>query len=478
MVSKTAYDKNKMKTRIVHIGFGAFHRGHQALYNDLTNDILHRNDDELWGIGEISMFSKSDIFDYMDKHSNNFTVIETDTEKKETRIVRTVSETVCIPKDGMNKALDMLCASTVSVVTLTITEKGYCTNMQTRCLDFNNNLIQHDLKNIEQPKTAIGLITLGIKRRRELGLPPFTVLSCDNISENGVLLQNAIISFAKKFDDELGLYIEKELAFPSCMVDRIVPAITEQSLDLIESEVSERDVAGVVCEEFRQWVIEDKFISERPHWDLAGAEFTYDVAIYEEMKLRMLNGSHTFLACMGQLMGIQYISEAIKHEKLRSCVKKLMLEEQAVSLSPDLKINLKEYSEQLLYRFSNESLQHMTSQIVQDSSQKIVQRAIEPMLVLYKRGVSIKYIPAMVASWMQYVINTNEFIDPLESKIKFVTSSTTDPKEKFYQLLSLEEVFPQSLVEKTTLVDSILTMYMKLEHGGPEMLINYLEGEK
>ncbi|GLT15317.1 mannitol dehydrogenase family protein [Vibrio algivorus] len=474
MILQTTYDKSEMDTRIVHIGFGAFHRGHQAVYNDLMNEKLAQDGKATWGIGEINLFGDSTITDYMIDYSNNFTVVETSAEQTTSRLVRTITEAVHAPKEGIQPAIDMLCQSSVNVVTLTITEKGYCANMQTRKLDMQNELIQYDLNSIDTPKSAIGLLTLAIKRRRELGLKPFTILSCDNISENGVLLADAIMDFSTELDPELAKFIRDEVKFPSSMVDRIVPAITEESLDLIESETGRRDLTGIVCEEFRQWVIEDQFVGEKPDWHLAGATFTNDVAIYEEMKLRMLNGSHTFLSCMSQLMGITYIFETMQHSKLRAVVRKMMIEDQAASLSPKLNENLEKYADLLLHRFSNENVRHMTAQIIQDSSQKIVQRGIEPILELFNRGKIAKYTPAMIAAWMQYVSQNEKFIDPLQEKIKLTLNDAQSAEEKFNKLINLEDIFPKSLIENNELLEVIRNMFMTIEESGAEGLLNTL----
>lgn len=190
------------------------------------------------------------------------------------------------------------------------------------------------------------------------------------------------------------------------MVDRIVPAMTPEQFDVIKDQIGFADPCGVVCEDFRQWVIEDNFVAGRPDWDKAGAMFVSDVLPYEEMKLRMLNGSHSFLAYNGSLAGYEFIYQCMKDDAFKAAVHHLMTEEQAKSLRPNLAVDVHQYAQLLIERFSNPNIKHKTGQIAMDGSQKLPQRAVDPYLTLQARGVKGRALATLIAGWLHYVINT------------------------------------------------------------------------
>ncbi|MFW1291177.1 mannitol dehydrogenase family protein [Vibrio parahaemolyticus] len=464
--TKTTYAREELATNIVHIGFGAFHRGHQAVYNDLTNDITGSR----WGICEINMFGPSALIDDLKTQNGLFTVVEKSATKTETRLVRTITEQIHTPDTGIATAINKLIEPQVKIVSLTITEKGYCVEPQSRVLDTTNPLIAHDLDNPTQPQSAIGLITEALKQRKALGLPAFSVMSCDNIPENGHLTRNAVLDFAELCNPELCAWIEENASFPSTMVDRIVPAMTPDQFDVIEQETGYRDPCGVVCEDFRQWVVEDNFVAGRPDWTAAGAMLVEDVLPYEEMKLRMLNGSHSFLAYNGTLAGYEYIYQCMQDEELRQVTLTLMREEQAKSLSPSLSVDLEQYAELLVARFSNQSIKHKTGQIAMDGSQKLPQRAVDPFLTLYDRGIATRCLPVLIAGWMHYVINTiksgEALADPLAEEFTDIVSRANDKLQIAETLLKVEKVFGDNAEQHKLFKQQILSAFEFIEENG------------
>ena len=472
--SQTTYNRNGLETQTVHIGFGAFHRGHQAVYNDLTNEITGN----LWGISEINMFGPSDLINDLNQNDGLFTVVEKSANTTHSRLVRTVTDAIHTPDVGISKAIEKLIEPQIKIVSLTITEKGYCIDPQAGTLDLSNSLIQHDLDNPSHPQSAIGLITEALKIRKENGLTPFSVLSCDNIPENGHLTKKAVLAFAYKVDESLGTWIEANVTFPSTMVDRIVPAMTPEQFDVIQSVTGYKDPCGVVCEDFRQWVVEDDFVAGRPDWDQTGAMFVDDVLPYEEMKLRMLNGSHSFLAYNGSLAGYEYIYQCMEDEDFKTVIHKLMIEEQAKSLSASLNVDLDEYAKSLIERFSNTNIKHKTGQIAMDGSQKLPQRAVDPYLELQKRGLTATCLPVLVAGWMQYVISLiqkDEVIyDPLGEIFKSIVNTESTAVEKVDAFLGIEKIFGKAGQENKQFIEQVKDAFLSIEKNGIAQVISFL----
>ncbi|MDR9828583.1 mannitol dehydrogenase family protein [Vibrio sp. FNV 38] len=472
--TQTTYAREELETNIVHIGFGAFHRGHQAVYNDLTNDITGSR----WGICEINLFGPSALINDLEAQSGLFTVIEKSATETETRLVRTVNESIHTPDTGIQAAIDKLIEPQIKIVSLTITEKGYCVDPQSRVLDTANPLIAHDLKNPTTPQSAIGVITESLKQRKALGLSAFSVMSCDNIPENGHLTRDAILDFAELCSPDLRAWIEENASFPSTMVDRIVPAMTADQFDVIEQETGYRDPCGVVCEDFRQWVVEDNFVSGRPDWAAAGAMLVDDVLPYEEMKLRMLNGSHSFLAYNGTLAGYEYIYQCMADEELRQVTLTLMKEEQAKSLNPSLSVDLEQYAELLVARFSNPNIKHKTGQIAMDGSQKLPQRAVDPFLTLHERGIATRCLPVLIAGWIHYVINTVKsgemLADPLANQFASIVSQATSKQETAEALLQVDKVFGNNAEQHKLFKQQILNAFERIEEGGIKKMFTEL----
>ncbi|USD62494.1 mannitol dehydrogenase family protein [Vibrio sp. SCSIO 43140] len=470
--SQTTYDRAELKTDIVHLGFGAFHRGHQAVYNDLSNEATGK----LWGICEVNLFGPEDLIGNLQQQKGLFTVVEKSASNTHTRLIRTISESIHTPVDGIERAIAKMVEPQVKIVSLTITEKGYCTDPQSGRLDLSNDLIQFDLKNPRLPKSAIGCITEALRQRRELSLMPFSVLSCDNIPENGLLTKDAVVSFAQALDPVLAHWIEEHVTFPSTMVDRIVPAMTDDQFDVIEQETGYRDPCGIVCEDFRQWVVEDNFVAGRPDWDAAGAMFVGDVLPYEEMKLRMLNGSHSFLAYNGSLAGHEFIYECMQDEALKAATLRLMTQEQAKSLQEGLEVNLETYANLLIQRFSNTNIKHKTGQIAMDGSQKLPQRSIDPFMTLQRRGIDRVCLPVAIAGWMHYTINQalrgETIFDPLEAIYKEIALSDAPSVEKANALLSIEKIFGSHKSENPEFHEKVIEAFMSIESKGINAVID------
>ncbi|HAT3902917.1 TPA: mannitol dehydrogenase family protein [Citrobacter koseri] len=470
------YDRQQLQTRIVHFGFGAFHRAHQAL---LTDRVLNAQGGD-WGICEISLFSGDRLMSQLREQNHLYTVLEKGANGNQAIIVGVVKECLNAKLDSLADIIEKFCEPQVAIVSLTITEKGYCIDPATGSLDVSNPRIIHDMQHPTEPHSAPGILVEALHRRRERGLSPFTVLSCDNIPDNGHVVKNAVLGMAEKRAAELAAWIQQHVSFPGTMVDRIVPAATEESLDEITRELGVADPCAISCELFIQWVIEDNFVAGRPQWEVAGVQMVDDVLPWEQMKLRMLNGSHSFLAYLGYLAGFQHISDCMQDSAFREAAYRLMMNEQAPTLRIT-NVDLSRYAASLIERFANPALKHRTWQIAMDGSQKLPQRMLEGIREHLARGSDWPLLALGVAGWMRYVSGmddagaTIDIRDPLSEKIRLLVESSSDA-ERVSALLLLQEVFGTDLVKNPLFVQAIEQAWRRIaQHGAHQAVIDTLK---
>ncbi|EOZ7625791.1 mannitol dehydrogenase family protein [Enterobacter mori] len=470
-VQQPRYDRQQLRSRIVHFGFGAFHRAHQAL---LTNRVLNEKGGD-WGICEISLFSGDVLMSQLRAQDHLFTVLEKGAEGNQAIVVGAVHECLNAKLDSLAAIIEKFCEPQVAIVSLTITEKGYCIDPATGKLDMHNTRILHDLENPTEPHSAPGILVEALHRRRERGLPPFTVLSCDNIPDNGHVVKNAVLGMAQKRSAELAGWIDAHVSFPGTMVDRIVPAATETSLAEITQELGVEDPCAISCEPFIQWVVEDNFVAGRPEWEAAGVQMVKDVLPWEQMKLRMLNGSHSFLAYLGYLAGYAHINECMEDASFREAARRVMLNEQAPTLRIT-DVDLTAYADSLIDRFANPALQHRTWQIAMDGSQKLPQRMLDGIRVHLERKSAWPLLALGVAGWIRYVSGTDErgdaidVRDPLSDKIQSLVKASSEA-ERVNALLTLSEVFGQDLPHNSVFVDAVNEAYQRLTRDGARQAV-------
>lgn len=469
------YDRQQLKTRIVHFGFGAFHRAHQALLTDRVLNALGGD----WGICEISLFSGDRLMSQLRAQDHLYTVLEKGPNGNQPIVVGAVRECLNAKLDSLAAIIEKFCEPQVAIVSLTITEKGYCIDPATGSLDITNPRIAHDLQTPDEPHSAPGIIVEALHRRRERGLQPFTVLSCDNIPNNGHVVKNAVLGMAEKRSPELAKWIHEQVSFPGTMVDRIVPAATEESLEEIAQQLGVADPCAISCEPFIQWVIEDHFVSGRPQWESAGVQMVDDVLPWEQMKLRMLNGSHSFLAYLGYLAGFQHISDCMQDSAFREAAYRLMLNEQAPTLQIT-NVDLNQYATNLLERFANPALKHKTWQIAMDGSQKLPQRMLEGIRIHLARQSEWPLLALGIAGWMRYVSGVDDsgadidIRDPLSDKIRAIVAGSTE-SERVTALLSLHEIFATDLAQNPQFVAAVEQAWQRLaQHGAHQAVIDTL----
>ena len=475
-VQQPQYDRSQLRSRIVHFGFGAFHRAHQAL---LTDRVLNAQGGD-WGICEISLFSGDVLMSQLREQEHLYTVLEKGADGNQPIIIGAVNECLNAKLDTLAAIIEKFCEPQVAIVSLTITEKGYCIDPASGELDLTQPRIEHDLKYPHEPHSAPGILVEALHRRRERGLPPFTVLSCDNIPDNGHVVKNAVLGMAQTRSPELAQWIAEHVSFPATMVDRIVPAATDESLAEIADVLGVFDPCAISCEPFIQWVIEDNFVAGRPAWETAGVQLVEDVQPWEQMKLRMLNGSHSFLAYLGYLAGFAHINECMQDAAFRAAARQLMLNEQA----PTLRIkgvNLNAYADSLLERFANPALKHRTWQIAMDGSQKLPQRLLDGIRIHLQRQSDWPLLALGVAGWMRYVSGvddageTIDIRDPLADKIRAIVE-TSSSDERVTALLTLKEIFGNDLPHKPVFVDAISQAWRAIDtlgaHGAVQQAVN------
>lgn len=465
-VQQPQYDRALLRSRIVHFGFGAFHRAHQAL---LTDRVLNAKGGD-WGICEISLFSGDVLMSQLREQNHLYTVLEKGASGNQPIIIGAVNECLNAKLDSLPAIIEKFCEPQVAIVSLTITEKGYCIDPASGKLDLNQPRIAHDLQHPQEPHSAPGILVEALHRRRERGLSPFTVLSCDNIPDNGHVVKNAVLGMAQTRSPELAQWIEKHVSFPATMVDRIVPAATQESLEEIGEVLGVSDPCAISCEPFIQWVIEDNFVAGRPEWEAAGAQLVQDVQPWEQMKLRMLNGSHSFLAYLGYLAGFAHINDCMQDDAFREAARRLMLDEQA----PTLRItgvDLTAYADSLIERFANPALKHRTWQIAMDGSQKLPQRMLEGIRVHLARESHWPLLALGIAGWMRYVSGVDDagqpidIRDPLADKIHAIVE-TSSSEERVTALLALKEIFGNDLPLNPAFVDAVSAAWQSIEANG------------
>jgi len=446
-VAVPRYDTEAIGVGIVHLGIGAFHRAHQAVY---TDDALAA-EGGTWGICGVSLRSPG-VRDRLNPQDGLYTVVEKAPAGVSYRVIGSVRE-VLYRGEELDAIIARIAAPATRIVSLTVTEKGYCHDPAGGVLDFAHPEIVHDLAAPEEPLSTIGLLALGIDRRRRTGGGPLTVLCCDNLPHNGRLVECMVGAYASARDPALAAWIGANVTFPSTMVDRIVPATTEGDLADVDRALGLLDAAPVVCEPFRQWVIAGEFAGGRPAWERGGAQFVADVAPFETMKLRLLNGSHSMLAYLGFLAGFETIWQVAARPDFVALMRGLM-EEATPTLSLPADVDLPAYKEALVARFGNPALPHRTQQIAMDGSQKLPQRLLGTVRDNLAAGRPIERAALAVAGWMRYVSGVDEagrtiqVSDPLAAEFaRIAAAHRGDPAGLARGLLGLGSVFGVDLPE-------------------------------
>lgn len=403
------YDPAKVTAGIVHLGLGGFHRAHMARY---THDLMERDASALaWGIvGAGLMLSDKRMHDSLAPQDALYTLVERNFDTESVTIIGSLADVV-FAGESSAALLDAIDQPAVRIVSLTVTENGYCLNPSTKKLDPEHRLIKLDLATPERPHSAIGIIVEAYRRRMVAGRTPFTALSCDNIQHNGHVLKAAVMALATLRDPKLAIWINAEARFPSTMVDRITPVTSAADTASLEAKYGLVDHWPVFAETFTQWVIEDDFIDGRPAWEKVGAQFVADVAPYEFMKLRLLNASHLAVSGLGRLGGYVTIDETMANPLFPRFMAALMDRETGPTLLPVPGIDLDLYKRTLIERFANPAIKDTVERVNTDAPLNIL---VDPLRDRVASGGSLDLLALALAAWLRRVRGEDEQGAPID----------------------------------------------------------------
>jgi fructuronate reductase len=394
-VRRPDVDRGALRTGIVHLGLGAFARAHLAAF---TQPLLAA--DPSWGILGVSLRSPA-TRDALAPQDFLYTCAVRDGSGI-SLVIMSVLTGILVAPESPAAVVAAMADPAVRIVSISVSERGYHRRAADGALDEEDPIIRQDLRQPNAPRTVPGLITAALRRRRANGVPPFTVLCCDNLPDNGNATRALVGRFARLTDPTLADFIENEAVFPNTMVDQIVPATTDADRAEIDAALGVHDAWPVVCEPFRQWVIEDRFPLGRPAWERTGGELVTDVLPYESMKLRILNGSHSAIAYLGQLAGWQTVPTAIADPTLSVFISGLM-QEAAATLQMPPRVDPAAYSRALMARFANPALHHQTAQIARDGSQKLPMRLFATAAARAARGLTSPHVALAIAAWLRFL---------------------------------------------------------------------------
>lgn len=467
-VARPAYQRDRTRIGIVHIGVGAFHRAHQAVYID---DLLVFDPD--WAICGVSLHS-CDVRDALRPQDGLYTLALLG-EQPGLRVIGSIRELLCA-RDERAAVLVRLADPAVRLVTLTITEKGYC--LAGDGLDFAHPEIVHDLATPDAPDGAIGHVVAGLAQRRQRGIAPYTVLSCDNLADNGGRLRRAVLQYAERIDPALARWIEAEVAFPRSMVDSITPATDDTLRERVAAQFGCIDAWPVQREHYTQWVIEDDFCNGRPAFERAGVTISDDIAGHDRAKLRLLNGPHSALAYLGSLMGIDTVADAMRQRALAGFVEQLMRADIAPTLDAPRGFDPGAYIDAILERFRNPAIRHRLSQIAWDGSQKLPVRLFGTIADALATGRPIDRLCLPVAAWMHFVRqqarDSVTLVDPLHQALSDIGRATTgDAQADVAAFMALDAVFA-SLSGDVRFVEALREAYAALGDANPSSVVRAL----
>lgn len=449
---------------IVHLGLGAFFRAHGAVY--VAEAMAASGGD--WGIIGVSLQSPA-MRDRLAPQGCAYTALELGPGAEVARVV-TAIEDVLVAREDPGAVLALMADPRVRIVSLTVTEKGYCHEPASGRLNPGHADIVHDLAN-PLPVSAPGFLVQALALRRAAGTPPFTVLSCDNLPENGRVARGVVLDLARLIDPALADWIADQGRFPATMVDRIVPATRTEDVARVAALTGRRDEAPVLHEPFRQWVVEDDFVAgQRPDLAAAGAEMVADVTPFEHMKLRMLNGTHSALAYLGYLAGHETIADTVADPVFAGFAERLWRDEIIPALTSPPGTDLAQYARALMARYANPAIRHRTWQIAMDGSQKLPQRILGTIAENLAAGRPSPGLMLAVAGWMRYVGGIDEkgapieVRDPLAAELRARSDGAADPAARVAALLGLGAVFAPDLAG--ALAPGLTAAYGRLARDG------------
>lgn len=439
-VGRPRYDRASLSPGILHFGVGNFHRAHQAVYLD---DLFNTGAGHDWGIVGAGVFEaeragrgKLAGQDWLT------TVVEQDEQGRSARVTGAMIDFV-EPADT-SATIARLADPRIRIVSLTITEGGYFIDPASGRFDPAHPGIVADAQDVANPKTVFGLILAGLLRRRQDGIAPFTVMSCDNIPHNGRVTADGVIGLARLIDEELADWVGEHVAFPNAMVDRITPATTDRERAILADEFGVDDAWPVFCEPFRQWVLEDRFTNGRPALEQVGVQFVKDVSPYELMKIRILNGGHAAIAYPAGLMDIHFVHEAMQEPLVRGFLEKLEREEIIPTVPPVPDTSLEDYFRLIDHRFSNPRIGDTVRRLCLDGSNRQPKFIIPTIADRLKAGQGIAGLALESALWCRYCFGTTDsgaMIEPNDPNWDRMQGTSRAAKDDPAAWLAMDDIY-------------------------------------
>lgn len=439
-VARPAYDRSSLTAGIVHFGVGNFHRSHQAVYLD---ELFNSGVGHDWAIVGAGVFDGEKVGrTKLADQDWLTTVVEQDSGHMSARVTSVMVDFL-MPGDAA-AIIERLADPAIRIVSLTITEGGYFIDPASGAFNPTHPDIVTDAQAIATPKTVFGIILAGLMRRRDDGIVPFTVMSCDNIPGNGHVTSDAMVGLARLVDETLADWVSEHVAFPNSMVDRITPATTDRERSILSSDFGVEDNWPVFCEPFKQWVMEDHFTDGRPALEKVGVQFVHEVAPFELMKIRILNGGHATIAYPAGLMDIHFVHEAMEHPLVRAFLAKLEREEIIPTVPPVPGVVLEEYCQLIEQRFSNPKIGDTVRRLCLDGSNRQPKFIIPTIADRLKAGAGISGLALETALWCRYCFGTTdsgaviEANDPNWDRLQATAKTAKDAPQTW---LAMEDIY-------------------------------------
>lgn len=401
-MKKAGYDRNIVGSGILHIGVGNFHRAHEEFY---TNELLGKDSSQLgWGItGAMILPQDEKLYEALKKQDGKYTLTVCGRDGKDECYEIDSLVDLIWAHDDPRAIVEKIADPEIRIISMTITEGGYNIDGTTGEFDLTNEAVKADLENPDKPRTVFGFVAKGLRDRASKGNGQVTILTCDNLQHNGNTARKAFMSFFRAQDPKLAEWAEKNVTFPNSMVDRITPATRPDDVERLNRKNGTDDSAPVYCEDFIQWVIEDDFANGRPAWEEVGVQFTDDVTSYENMKLSLLNASHTLLSYPSFLAGYRKVDEAMHDERIRKFVKQFMDIDVTPYVPAPKGINLEEYKQTLVERFSNKAVSDQVARLCFDGLSKFPVYITPNLTKMVADGKDITREAYLLAAYRHYL---------------------------------------------------------------------------
>jgi mannitol 2-dehydrogenase len=482
VVKRPAYQPELVGLGIVHIGVGGFHRAHQAYYTDA---LMNQGKALDWGIcGAGVRREDRKARDDLAGQDFFYTLRELgDTAEPEVRVIGSLRD-MLLAEDDPEALIARMAEPNIRILSLTITEGGYCIDDSTGEFMAHLPQIQHDLANPTHPTTVFGFICAALQRRRAAGIRPFTVMSCDNLPHNGQVARKAVIAFATLAADSYGAglaeWIAQQVAFPNAMVDRITPMTTATHRQQLRERYGVDDAWPAVCEPFVQWVLEDNFCDGRPAWEDVGVQFTDDVTPYENMKLKLLNGSHLALTYLGFLKGYRFVHETMNDPVLQQYIRDYM-ELVTPQLAPVPGIDLTEYKNTLIARFSNQAIADQLERVCSDGSSKFPKYSVPTIDELIRSGGDVRRAALVVAAWALYLRGRDEkgnLYSIPDPRAAFCQSLVAEDEGLAQRLLGTEDIFGTIIPASPAFIEAFEHQLRQLRAHGVDGAVKALNADR